>query len=457
MSSSPRVFRLPMLFAVLFLLAACAAHPPVASPDAWRASRPLAARGATADTLQLGLGRVEITPDHPVPLGGYGIYAGAYKNCRWSKGVHDPLYATALYLQKGPDQLVVIALDLLGLVKPDQDDLRAQTARALHLDRERVILTISHTHHGPDTVGLWGTILPAKSGRDEKYLLWMKKKAVEAALQAYQNRAAGTISYALGEEKDLHENVRRAEEPTAPIDDTITLLVLKNAQDEVIGTLTNWACHPTSEDAPNRLISADWVYYFRQTMAKNVGGIPMFVNGDFGGSVQPSPKWRDSQGITNGGQGFVWAEAMGGALGRKVAALVPQAKPLPFDRIEVRYSPVRVQNRNLVYRIGRSLGIFKMAVPDLGDWYETQVTAVKMGPLRWGTMPGEMMADLGGQIRQSLGGDAQILVALGQDWLGYIVNAERYDDPRYAYEKMLCFSPQLGPTVVQAYRTVRFE
>jgi hypothetical protein len=262
----------------------------------------------------------------------------------------------------------------------------------------------------------------------------------------------------VGEEKDLHENIRRAEDPQAPIDNTLTVLVARDAAGQSFATLTNWACHATTEDEANLRWSADWVADYRQALAAKLPGVHIFINGAIGGAIQPSPAWRDRVlGGEEQGRNFKWAAAFGRTLADKAAPLMAGAKPFAFDGIRVQRAPVRARVANQVYALAKSLRLLRMALPPLGEVYQTEVTAASLGPLRVGTLPGEVMPDLGMGARRQLGGEAQVLVGLGQDWLGYIVERKYHDDPRYAYERFLCLGPELGSGLAAAYRGLRFE
>ncbi len=453
--------RLTIVSVLLLTLAfaACAIRQDLRPPEPPFAMPTSSAVGATAPhspVLAVGAARLDISPDHAVILGGYGVYFWSKKHCRWSQGVHDPLYATALYFLKGDEALVLIETDEVGLVKGDIDQIRDAVATKLRLSRERVIVGATHTHHGPDTIGLWGTLQPANSGRDERYMNMLKDRCVAAAVQAYQSRRPAHLAYALGEESALHYNIHQNETSDPNLDHTITVLIATGDDGKVIATLTNWACHPTTEDAPNRLVSSDWVGVFYQDMAAAMPGVHMYVNGSIGASVQPSVAWRDAQHLANEGQGFVWAKLMGDVFTKNVLHVIEHPTPIEVDRIavETRSAPVHMQN--FIFRLAKVLHMLPMDIPDNGD-FATTITAARVGPLRFGSMPGEMSPHLGKQIRASLGGPAQILVGLGQDWLGYILDEQQYADSNYSYEKMLCVSPHLGPNVVKAYRTIHFE
>ena len=404
----------------------------------------------------VGAARLDITPTYSVILGGYGMCFWSKKNCRWSQGVHDPLYATALYFLKGDEALVLIQTDLVGLAKGDIDQIRDAVAVKLLMSRDRVIVASTHTHHSPDTFGLWGTLVPADSGRDEPYMNFAKERAIEAAVKAYQSRQPAHLSYALGEESQLHYNIHQNQTADPNLDHAITVLMATGDDGQLIATLTNWACHPTTEDHPNRLISADWVGAFYQNMAAAKPGVHMYINGSIGASVQPAPAWRDAQGLPNEGQGFLWAKAFGDAFTKKVLRAMENPTPIEVDRVVVETRPVQVHMQNFVYRLAGVLGMFPPGFPETDDFAST-ITAVRLGPLRLGSLPGELSPHLGKQIRAALGGPAQVLIGLSQDDLGYILDEQQHADSNFSYEKMLCVSPHFGPDIVAAYRTVRFE
>lgn len=408
--------------------------------------------------FEFGAARLDISPTTSIPLGGYGVYFGSMKNTRLSRGVHDPLYATAFFLLKGKQALVLIQTDLVGLFGGDIDPIRDAVAAKLRIDRERVIVASTHTHHSPDTVGLWGTALPANSGRSEAYMNTVKEKAVEAAWLAYRNRKPAQIFFALGEENDLHYNIHEGQWPDRNLDGRITLLKFADRDGRTLGTLTNWACHPTTEDGANKLVSADWIGRFYQRMDQADNGVHMYVNGSIGAAVQPSVHWRDRHiGPEGSGQNFKWSKAMGDVLADKTVALLRgEMTELRFTNIEVQTRTVTVQPDNFIYRFAKVMGLLSMDYPLEGKAYLVSVTAVKMGSLRLGTLPGEMSPHLGLRIREALGGEAQVLIGLGNEWLGYILDRAQYADEGFAYEKMLCVSPDYGEDIVEAYRTIRF-
>lgn len=93
--------------------------------------------------LKIGWAEVSITPDKKVSL------TGQFAE-RISEYVEKPLTATAMAVEAGDDQMVIIGCDLAAI----EEDLVADVRKALSgndkgLDPEKVILNAIHTHTGP--------------------------------------------------------------------------------------------------------------------------------------------------------------------------------------------------------------------------------------------------------------------------------------------------------------------
>lgn len=114
---------------------------------------------------------------------------------RLSEGVRDDLEANALYLSDGSLQVLLLSLDLAGLFEAEyMRGLRAAVAAATGVPERDVIITSTHTHDAPDTMGL----LP-DSVKNEAYLAklpgWLAEvsaQAVAAAVPAKIGSARGT-------------------------------------------------------------------------------------------------------------------------------------------------------------------------------------------------------------------------------------------------------------------------
>src|SRR5258707_188263 len=118
------------------------------------------AGGSRLTGLEVGFGEADISPkigDRPVYMAGFGQNRKATK-------VHDPLFARAVVLKDGKKKLALVSVDLVGFFNPNVVNVRKQLPGFDH-----VTVSSTHTHEGPDTLGLWGPN-PFNSGVDPAYL-----------------------------------------------------------------------------------------------------------------------------------------------------------------------------------------------------------------------------------------------------------------------------------------------
>lgn len=93
-------------------------------------------------------------PERPVYLAGFG-------HNRIATGVHDDLYARCLALGFAKQKLVVCSVDLIGLFYDDVLTIRREFEQAA--PSAFLVVAATHTHAGPDTLGLYGP-KPLQSG-----------------------------------------------------------------------------------------------------------------------------------------------------------------------------------------------------------------------------------------------------------------------------------------------------
>ena len=101
-------------------------------------------------TLNAGAAVREISPPRDAALFGYPHVE------RTSTGVHDPLLASALFLEDDSRSVLLIALDLLFLDPPTARSIRRAVAREASVREASVFISCTHTHSGPVTCRLLG-------------------------------------------------------------------------------------------------------------------------------------------------------------------------------------------------------------------------------------------------------------------------------------------------------------
>ena len=94
-------------------------------------------------SLLFGWSEVSITPDRKISL------AGQFAE-RISEYVEKPLTVTAMAVDSGSDQMVLVSCDLVGVSYNLTEAVREKlTGNKLGLDPTKVILAAIHTHTGP--------------------------------------------------------------------------------------------------------------------------------------------------------------------------------------------------------------------------------------------------------------------------------------------------------------------
>jgi len=406
--------------------------------------------------FQVGFSKVDITPQDETIMAGYGAAFFLLNNCRWSTGVHDPLYAHAVAFDDpaSSKEAILIVLDNVGTITNDIVLIQQGIAQELGIDPGSVVVAATHTHGGPDTIGLYGVIVPPITGRQDEVIDLMIQGAIEAGVEAWENRVPATLEYATGQEPRLHFN-KIFFDFDKVIDSTMTMLAAYDADGNLIGSLMNWAAHPTLLPAGNTLLTADYPGAYYKAMDESLGGIHMYVNGAIGASIQVLPvenpwvKWL--LGTTN----FDDWDDIGAVLMEDALDLMENAKPVEHPSIWLQESrSVQVIVENIAFWLASEVELIPREVPPLGQYGETYMSTFAIGPITFGTMPGEYGPNYSFILREILGGDAQVLIGLGMDWVGYAILPEQYQSLPYLYERFLCPSSQAGEELMAVYHEI---
>ncbi|GAH03146.1 unnamed protein product [marine sediment metagenome] len=95
--------------------------------------------------VQIGVSEVNITPDVPIPMSGYDARKTSFT------GVHDQLFASALYFRSSETSVLLITADLIGYNMQLVDETRELISAGIGIPPENIIITAVHNHSGPVT------------------------------------------------------------------------------------------------------------------------------------------------------------------------------------------------------------------------------------------------------------------------------------------------------------------
>ena len=382
--------------------------------------------------FSVGTATTDITPalDRPVYLAGFAPN-------RKATGILHPLEAGVLYLRQGDEAVALVTVDLIGLLRPDVEAIRA---RVTALPAERVMICSTHTHAGPDAIGMRGRGalgIPFHSGVDPDYM-----EHLHAQVAAAVDRAAATAGPAeitLGA-FDAPETLVTNHRKGGGRYDRVTVLAIRpegaSAPDAV---LVNFAAHPEGLWEKNTQVSPDYPASLRARLRELGIPTPLFFNGPLGGMLTPDiPIKMDVAGRRK------MCDNLGVQLADRVHGILGDLHPLPDAPLQIVRRLEALENRNWRFRLGSRLGIFNRDL-NSGGGVETEMNLIAVGPLRILTVPGEPLPELGHRLAEALDAPFPVILALGNDELGYILPEELLSRREYAYERSMTLTPDLGP------------
>lgn len=379
--------------------------------------------------LRAGVATVKITPDLSRT-----VYIAGYEGNRIAESVHDDLWARALVLDDGTTRLAVVSCDLIGL---SNYRVRQTRARIRSVPAENVLITCTHVHSGPDTLGLWGKGFTS-SGIDPAYMEQLESRIVEAVDTAA--RSLRPVTLAAGTVEVPDGLVYNSREPIQ--DKQLTALRFIDPDGKTVASVLHYGGHP--EVNKTKAMTSDYVYYVREAAEKRFGGVAIFLNGALGGMVTPKISAHSFEEMQRVGEGV-------GAAG--VQAL-EAAKPVTGTSIRVRRKQVAIPLENDKFKLLLGTRVLDADPEEKpgpeGPQVRTEVWRVDLGPVTWITIPGEVLPKPALALKERIPGRYPMVVALGNDELGYILDPEDYPKDLYKYERSMSVGPQAWPRLFEA-------
>jgi hypothetical protein len=444
------------------------------------------ANAQAAEPLAVAFGHVDITPDLN---GKRSVWIAGYGQNRRATGAHDPLLARAVVLRHGGQKLALAAVDLIGLQYPEV--LRIRDALP---DFTYVMVSSTHNHEGPDTIGLWGPNA-LTSGVDRKYLDLVVQRVAELVRKLAGECVSATVEYGAAQDDTLLGDSRKPE----VYDGVLRLLRFKRADNGGnLGLLVQWNCHPESLGSRNTLLTADFPAYTVDALRARHACPVAYFSGALGGLMAPPDnRVRNAAGEFPQEGDFEYARVYGEA----VAALADQglatASQVELTPFAIAARPVAVPLRNPLYQAARALGVLRREgrvwtgdFENLGNpltaanaagasmAVETEVAYLRLGELHIACIPGEIYPELVyGQYQEPvepnvdfpdapletpvmklLPGEKTLLFGLANDEIGYIIPKRQWDEQspfaygrdKAQYGEINSVGPEAAPILLKA-------
>jgi hypothetical protein len=380
------------------------------------------------------------------------------------------------------------AVDLVGFFNANVGRVRAALKGF-----DYVLVSSTHNHEGPDTLGLWGPS-PFQSGVNKDYLKEVEEKIVKAVKAA--DDAAKPVDAALGTAR-APELLYDAREPYVKHDE-LTAIRFLGRDKKPAGIVVQWNCHPETLGSKNTQLSADFVGYTVKHLADKHHCPVVYLTGTVGGLLTSMHvEVKDAKGKVLPEDTFEKTERYGTLVGELADKALEGAKPVKLTPIEARSRAVFLPLGNKLYLLGRKIGVLdREAFLWDGDPYKaepapageskkplclkTEVGLLRLGDLEAAAIPGEIYpelvldkvqdpADPGADfpkapvepaIYKQMRGPHRILIGLANDEVGYIIPKRQWDEkPPYCYNRKKAqygeensVGPETAPILCRAFK-----
>ena len=437
---------------------------------------------AQGQTFRAGFGAADVTPEvgkRPVYLAGFG------KN-RKATGVHDPLMARAVVLQHEKMKIALVSVDLVGLFHPFIEGIRKKLPEFAY-----VLVSSTHNHEGPDTVGLWGPN-SLQSGLDPEYMKRLEEGILASVRQADQSARKVQARFGTAKGPELLHDGRQ---PIVKHDDLVVLRFLDGAKNA--GLVVQWNCHPETLDSKNTLVSADYVYATVAYLKEKYQCPVVYITGTVGGLMTSlHVPVADEKGNPLKDGTFEKTERYGRLVGQLADKAIQADQPLRLTPFDIRTRTVFLPMENNFYQLGWKLGVLqRQAYAWTGDpskaepvegkpqgklCVRSEVGYLKLGELEVAAIPGEIYPELVlGKVQEppdpgadfpdaavepsiygQLKGPRRMLIGLANDELGYILPKRQWDEKapfcygrtKAQYGEVNSLGPETGPILCNAFR-----
>jgi neutral ceramidase len=229
--------------------------------------------GAGEGTLRAGTAIIDITPEKPVKMSGYGARTAL------SEDVHDPLSARVVVFENDGKRLVLVSSDLLGFYGGTADKFRRVILSEFNLEPGELFLSAVHTHDGPTLS------IDKEKGHPNnlEYTENLEGKLIEVIRKAMKNTGPVRIGAGVGyspvgmNRRELvfdnsgNSSIRLGRNPYGPTDKEVLVMKVAGPDGAIVASLFDYATHATCLGGKNLTISGDVLGLAEQFVEKILG------------------------------------------------------------------------------------------------------------------------------------------------------------------------------------------
>lgn len=415
----------------VFTIAACATVPSKTSPDPQSA-------------LDVGVAEIDITPDEPIRLTGYG------NRVEPTSDVRQRLWARAMAFGDGRRAAVLITADLIGVPRSLSDAVAKRLGDA-GVERARFAISATHTHTGPSLTGVLpyifsSPVTPAQQSAIDRYTARLAARLEQVARSALTDRRPSQLAWTQGRAGfAANRRVLKGGKwtgfgitPDGAVDHDLPVLTVRSTDGALRAVLVSYACHATTLEGRDNFIHGDWPGVTRELIQKRHPGAIAFVAIGTGADANPNPRGGGLPDVERN------AEAVANEVDRLLAGSMRPVRSFPEGNLRYidlplapipdraqwearskRDDPAGFQARDILRRLDAGERVPTTAPYPVQTWtFGSDLAMVFLG--------GEVVADYGLRLKRELDASRLWVNAYSNDVAFYV--ASRRLIPEGGYE-----------------------
>jgi hypothetical protein len=427
-----------------FTIAACATAPAQTSAD-------------LPSALNVGVAEIDITPDEPIRLTGYG------SRIEPTNDVRQRLWARAMAFGDGRRTALLITADLVGVPRTLSDDVAKRLGDA-GIDRAAFAMSATHTHTGPSLTGVLpyifnSPVTPPEQAAVDRYTSRLTGLLEKVARAALADRKPSQLAWAQGR-AEFAANRRVLKDgkwtgfgitPGGAVDHDLPILAVRGTDGSLRAVLISYACHATTLEGKDNFIHGDWPGMTRELIQKRHPGAIAFVAIGTGADANPNPRGGGLPDVEQN------AEAVAAEVDRVLATpmrpvrSMPEGKlrdialplaPLPeraeWEARAKRNDPAGFQARDILRRLDRGERVPATASYPVQTWtFGSDLAMVFLG--------GEVVADYGLRLKRELDASRLWVNAYSNDVAFYVASRRLIPEGGYEVSGSMVYYGQPAP------------
>ena len=255
--------------------------------------------GPKSNTFRASVVKVDITPNTPKQLLGYGA--------RLSTGVHDRIHHRIIALDDGVTQFFLVSTEVCLMSPSEYDHVAALLEKKLGINPVNFWWSVTHTHSAPE-VGVPGLAEVFMGDRykhqvDTAYTSFIEQSLIDGIIEARQKLEPAKLGSGWGFSQaninrraiDTDGKASIGLNPDGAVDRRIGLLRLEKLDGSPLALIANYPIHGTVLGDDNVQISGDVTGIVSEYVEEKLKMPVLFINGAAGNlapiySVYPTPE-----------------------------------------------------------------------------------------------------------------------------------------------------------------------